>query len=94
MSEKTFAAEQKCTKNLKSLLLHKQGSFVEFISFRTETGQLRTRKKNDKPGEGFVKICRVKNARVGEGWELQRALDDAFGIQPGGNGTIMLRKSI
>ena len=30
-------------------------------------------------GEGFVKFC-VKKAGVGDGGELERALDDVFGI--------------
>ena len=30
-------------------------------------------------GEGFVKICSIKNAPVGDGRELEHALDDAFG---------------
>ena len=30
-------------------------------------------------GEGFVKLC-VKKACVGDGGELERALDDVFGI--------------
>jgi len=40
-------------------------------------------KKSFEPGEGFVKICRVKK-RVGEGEESEIALDDSF----------MLRKAI
>jgi len=47
--------------------------------FRAEIGRLRTRKKNCEPGKGFVKICCVKKARVGEGGELERALDDVIG---------------
>ena len=35
--------------------------------------------KKCKQGEGFVKFC-VKKACVGDGGELERALDDVFGI--------------
>ena len=38
-------------------------------------------KQNNEPGEGFVEICRVKNACVGECGERERALDDVFGIR-------------
>ena len=31
-------------------------------------------------GEGFVKFCRVNKTYVGDGGELERALDDVFGI--------------
>ena len=30
-------------------------------------------------GEGFVKICRVKKARLGDGGELERTLVDVTG---------------
>ena len=36
--------------------------------------------KKCKQGEGFVKFC-VKKVCVGDGGELERALDDVFGIQ-------------
>ena len=36
--------------------------------------------KNCEQGEGFVKFCCVKKAFVGDGGELERALDDVFGI--------------
>ena len=35
--------------------------------------------KKRKQGEGFVKFC-VKKACVGDGGELERAMDDVFGI--------------
>ena len=40
----------------------------------------------------FVKFCRVKKACMEDGGELERALDDVFGIWVI-NGTIMLRKA-
>ena len=36
----------------------------------------RKRKKSCEQGEGFVKFCCVKKACVGDGRELERALDD------------------
>ena len=36
--------------------------------------------KNCEQGEGFVKFRCVKKACVGDGGELERALDDVFGI--------------
>ena len=45
-----------------------------------EIGRLRKRKKNCEQGDGFVKFCCVKKACVGDGGELERALDDVFGI--------------
>ena len=42
-------------------------------------------KRNCEQGEGFVKFCCVKKRCVGDGGELERAVDL-------GNGTIMLRK--
>ena len=36
--------------------------------------------KNCEQGEEFVKFCCVKKACVGDGGELERALDDVFGI--------------
>ena len=47
--------------------------------FRTEIGRTCKRKKNCEQGEGFVKSC-VKKACVGDGGELERALDDVLGI--------------
>ena len=46
-----------------------------------EIGQLRKRKKNCEEGEGFVKFCCVKKACVGDGGELERALDDVLGFR-------------
>ena len=40
----------------------------------------------------FVKFCRVKKACMGDGGELERALDDVH-VWDLGNGTIMLRKA-
>ena len=37
--------------------------------------------KSCEQGEGFVKFCCVKKACVGDGGELERALDDVFGIK-------------
>ena len=37
------------------------------------------KKKKSEQGKGFVKFC-VKKACVGDGGELERALDDVFGI--------------
>ena len=47
--------------------------------FCAEIRGLQTCKKNCELGEGFVKICLVKNACVGEGGELEYVLDDANG---------------
>ena len=47
--------------------------------FRAEIGRPGKRKKKCEHGEGFVKFC-VKKAWVGDGGELERALDDVFGI--------------
>ena len=47
--------------------------------FREEIGRPRKRKKKWEQGEGFVKFC-VNKACVGDGGELERALDDVFGI--------------
>ena len=44
----------------------------------TSKAQKKKRKKCEQ-GEGFVKFC-VKKACVGDGGELERALDDVFGI--------------
>ena len=38
------------------------------------------RKKNCEQGEVFVRFCPVKKACMGDGGELERALDDVFGI--------------
>ena len=46
---------------------------------RAEIGRPRKRKKKCEQGKGFVKFC-VKKACVGDGGELERALDDVFGI--------------
>ena len=40
------------------------------------------RKKNCKPGKGFLKICCNKKAFVGERGKRKRALDDALGLRP------------
>ena len=37
-------------------------------------------RKTTNQGRGLLRVCCVKNSCVGEGWELERALDDAFGI--------------
>ena len=37
-------------------------------------------KRNCEQGEGFVKFCCVKKRCVGDGGELERAVDDVFGI--------------
>ena len=54
------------------------GSNFATFCFRAEIGWLRTREKNCEPGQGFVKICRAKKARVGAGGEHKRAQDDAY----------------
>ena len=56
-------------------------NLTKTFCFRAEIGWLRLCKKNCELGEGFVKICHIKNACVGEGGELKRVLDDAFGIR-------------
>ena len=38
------------------------------------------KKKKCEQGEGFVKFCCVKKTYVGDGRELERMLDDVFGI--------------
>ena len=50
--------------------------------FRAEIRRPRKRKKNWEQGEAFVKFCRVKKTCMGDGGELERALDDVivFGI--------------
>ena len=45
-----------------------------------EIGQPRKHKKNCEQGEGFAKFCCVKKSCVGDGGELEGALDDLFGI--------------
>ena len=46
--------------------------------FVRRLGELVNAKKSEQ-GEGFVEFC-VKKACVGDGGELEHALDDVFGI--------------
>ena len=53
--------------------------YDNFVSVR-RSDDIEHARKNNEPGDGFVKICLLKNACVGEGRELENTLDDAFGI--------------
>ena len=61
----------KSRKNASSIS-YRHAVFVQRLGDLVSVKRLRT-------GEGFVKFC-VKKACVGDGGELERALDDVFGI--------------